>query len=439
MGKRYTYFRMPNGKPYRGTDDKHAPVHILAEIGKSATLNPNGQVSWPGVFMNTLQVALKPLLVVLDPGDVELNETDAWQIVWEAIVTLVKSAPGKPVEPNKLLHRADKSAAKYFQTPPTKYALVTSLSIIDLPSKSIRVQDCTISSLKRRGKRFQHPKALSMQLDCSPFSIHIKSSKYRLAKVLTEGRSKYDATEKALNSVNLLRGLWSLFATYGFWSIRFGSTTRKPLGVIHTGPIHTLHFLNGTSVDDNMFWYDPDFTEDQSIYQPTNGWKEIEKKRRLAMRRLVTLEYKNDLEDLLIRYAGALDQPNTNIAFLQMWSILEKMTNTIGANYDETIRRTLWPFKSEDRFLARNMLESLRYRRNQYVHSGKGDKESDQVTYMIKSFVDPHLLKLISNQFNVRSLEEYGEFLALPTDPDTIEERKQMLVQALRVLQKGSK
>ena len=439
MGKRYTYFRAPNGKPYRGTDDKHAPVHILAAIGESATLNPNGEVAWPGLLMNRLQVALKPLLVVLALGDVELNETDAWHIVWQAIVALIKSAPGKPVKPNELLHRADKSAAKYFNTPPTKYALLSSLSIIDLPSKSIRVQGCTISSLKKRDKRFPLPKALSWQLDSSVFSRHLKSSKYRLVKVSTEGRSIYDATERALNSLNLLRGLWSLFATYGFWSISFGSTTRKPLGVIHTGPFHTLHFLDGTSVDDNLFWYDPDFTEDQSIYQPADGWKDIEKKRRSAMRRLVTLEYKNDLEDLLIRYAGALDQPNTNIAFLQMWSILEKMTDTIGANYDETIKRTLWPFRSQDRLVARNMLESLRYRRNQYVHSGKGGQESDQVAYMIKSFVDPHLLKLIFNQFNVRSLEEYGEFLALPADATAVEKRKKMLVQALGVLRQQKK
>ena len=119
--------------------------------------------------------------------------------------------------------------------------------------------------------------------------------------------------------------------------------------------------------------------------------------------------------------------------------MLEKITDTIGAKYDETIERTLWPFTSQDRFVFRNMLESLRYRRNQYVHSGKGDQESDQVAYMIKSFVDPHLFILITNQLNVHSLEEYGMFLALPTDAAVLEERKQMLVRAQRVLQQREK
>jgi hypothetical protein len=183
-------------------------------------------------------------------------------------------------------------------------------------------------------------------------------------------------------------------------------------------------------------WYDPDFTEDQPIYKPANGWwVDIEKKRRLAMRCLAALEYKNDLIAILIRYVNALDQPNTDIAFLQMWSILEKITDTIGGKYDETIERTLWPFQGQDRFVSKNILESLRYRRNQYVHSGKADQECDQIAYMIKSFVDPHLFMLISNRLNVHSLEEYGNFLALPSNITILKERRQILTQALRVLQ----
>ena len=435
MGSRYAYFRMPNGKPYRGNDGKHAPVHVLSEIGKTATLNSKGEVSWSGFFVNTLLVALPPALVVLEPGDVELNETDAWHIIWKAIIALAKSAPGKPLNPVELLNKADEFAATFFRTPPEKYVLVSSLSVADLPAKSIKVRGCAISSLKERGKKFPLPNVLSWQSSGSAFYKHIKSSRYRIVKVYTGGRSKYDATESALNSLNLLRGLWSLFATYGSWSMRFGSTSRKPLGVIHTGPIHTLHFPNGKLVDDNLYWYDPDFIEDQPIFQHAEGWEQIEKNRRWAMKRLATVEYRQELENLLIRYAGALDQPNTDVAFLQMWSILEKITDTIGGNYDETIKRTIWPFSSKDRLIVKNMLESLRYRRNQYVHSGKAGQESDQVAYMIKSFVDPHLARLISNPLKVHSIEEYGELLALPKDTTTLEQRKGMLTQALKVIQ----
>lgn len=435
MSKRYTYYRIPNGNPYRGLDAKYAPVYVLAEIGKIATVNADSTVSWPGFSMPPLEMSLKASLVVLDPVGNELNETDSWRIIWQALVASIKSAPGKPVDPIELTTRVDKLAAEFFRQPLVKYVLISSLSIVDLPTKRIEVRGCEVSSLKTRGERFLLPRALTRPEDGSPFLKHINSSEYRLVMVTSVGRSKYEATDNALKSLSLLRGLWSLFATYGSWTIHGGSSPRrKPIGVIHTGPIHTLHLTNGALVDNDLYWYEPDFTEEQPIFQPSKGWEQIEKNRRWAMKRLSTLEYRQDLETLLIRYVDALDQSNPSIAFLKMWGILERVTDTIGGNYDETINRVVWTFHTESRPVTRNMLQSLRFRRNQYVHSGSSGGESDQVAYMIKYFVDPHLVRLISNPFKLKSIEEYGEFLSLPTDVATLEQRQRKLKQALRWL-----
>jgi hypothetical protein len=134
--------------------------------------------------------------------------------------------------------------------------------------------------------------------------------------------------------------------------------------------------------------------------------------------------------------AGAA-QPNPSVAFLQMWSILEKITDTVGTNYDDTIKRTIWIFTAGSRLIAKDLLESLRYRRNKYVHSGESGQQADQVAYMVKSFLDPHLVNLVSNPLKVRSLEEYGQFLALPTEIGTLQDRRRMMRIALRVLQIG--
>jgi len=48
--------------------------------------------------------------------------------------------------------------------------------------------------------------------------------------------------------------------------------------------------------------------------------------------------------------------------------------------------------------------------------------------------VDPHLVRLISNPFKLKTIEEYGEFLSLPTDVVTLEQRQRKLKQALRWL-----
>jgi hypothetical protein len=434
MVKRYVFFRVPtNGKPYRGGDGKNAPNNLLAEIGTKSAVNDEGQVCWPGFLLPKLEPALRAAIVVIGPDDRELNETDAWGIFWRAIAEMVKKAPGQPLRPDELLAEADRSAAAYFRKPEIPYVLVGSLSVETLPANTIRVGGCVVSPLAERGSRFPLPDVFSLRVSGGAFSEHLRSSRYHLVKVATKGRSMHAGTANALNALNLLRGFWSLFATFGSWSMTVGGTSRKPLGVIHTGPVHTLHTPDGQPVE-NLYWFDPDFTEDRPLFSGNGKWAKIEKNRRTAMKRLAAHEYRQEVEELLIRYAGALDQPNPDLAFLQMWSILEKITDTVGANYDETIRRTVWLYSEESRPIARDMLESLRYRRNQYVHTGTMANDGDQVAYLIKDFIDPHLLKLIVNPFKVRSLAEYGTFLAMPTDLATLEERRRKLVRAIRML-----
>ena len=192
-----------------------------------------------------------------------------------------------------------------------------------------------------------------------------------------------------------------------------GSMAVRPLGVIHAGPIHTLHHTDGSLVND-VFWYAPEFFEKRDLFSPSDGWAAIEKNRKRFMRKLASVPYRKELEDIIGRYVLALDQRNLDIAFLHLWSILEKVTGT-GAkpNYDETVRRSVsfW----QDALLAKEMLKAMRVHRNRLVHAARSTKEGDQVGYMIKSFVDPHLLRLLQNSYKVESLEEYGRYLGMPT------------------------
>jgi hypothetical protein len=435
--KRYTFYRAPTGKPYRGTDGKHAPVNLLADIGKTSKLNPEGSVQWQGFFIEPFRLALRSSFVIIGPDDEELNENDVGSIVWGALVDIVKRNPGRRVNPLEILAKADELAAAFFRKPFEKFVVVSSLSVANLPAKIITISGCSVTAMKTRGRKWPLPSFLRDQGDISPFASHVRSTSYRLVKVTTQGRSMHEAIEKGLNALNLLRGLWSLIVTRGSWAIRFGGRERKPIGVIHSGPIHTLHHPDGRLFNDELYWYDPDYTEDQRLFEPSDQWHNIEKQRNRTLRRMATFGYRRDLEDLLIRYAVALDQPNPSVAFLQMWSILEKITDTVGSNYDETIKRTIWLFSDEDQALVKDMLESLRYRRNKYVHSGASGQQADQAAYMIKSFVDPHLANLVHNPFKVRSLEEYGQFLSLPTDIATLKGRRQKLGLALSVLLKG--
>jgi hypothetical protein len=429
----YAYYRKPDGGLYDGTDGKHAPNHILSEIGKTSFLSADGEVAWHGLdVMLRFKVALRSAFVILGPDAVEVNENDSWDIVWKALVALIRNAPREPIASKELLERVNIAAAAFFREPPAQYVLVTSLSVGDFPARQIRVGACVVTPLKERGKRFPFPETLSAPSQKSAFASHIRETQYKTVRVSVLGRSIHDAADKALESVHLLRALWSLPATYGSWSLFRTEPVRKPLGVIHIGPIHTLHWPDGKPVNDGLYWYEPNYAGDQAIFPGDKRWVEIEKSRRWAMGRLRCLPYRSELKALLIRYVRALDEADMDVAFLQMWSILEKITGTIGAKYDETIKKAVWVLAKEERPLAGNILGLLRCRRNQYVHSGRvSQEEGEKTVYLIKSLVDLHLGLLLSNVVSAHNLAEYAEYLSLPAERDELLKRRRMLTKAI--------
>ncbi|KKK96548.1 hypothetical protein LCGC14_2661680, partial [marine sediment metagenome] len=146
------------------------------------------------------------------------------------------------------------------------------------------------------------------------------------------------------------------------------------------------------------------------------------------------LDYRRELQELLVRFANAMSQTDPNTTFLQLWCILERITDTIGGRYDETIKRVLWLYV--DRPDMKERLEHLRFRRNQYVHAAKSDSTMEQTVYSAKSFVEDHLLRLIRNDFGVASLNEYGKFLSLPTNVETLKKRREHLDRAIQIRDK---
>ena len=289
--------------------------------------------------------------------------------------------------------------------------LLTTLSLANLPRKKCKLGGGVVSGPRAR-TTYEVPRALVVRREVGEFPAEA-ASKYHRVTVATQGRSASEAVDKALDGVNLLRGLWTLFATFGAKTFHLGSSKDEPIGVIHVGPVHTLHRPDGSRAAD-VFWYEPDHTGERKLFVPKKGWGEIDGHRRWALGRMSRLRFGDELQQLIRRYARALDHANLDVAFLQMWSILEKITDTIGAKYDETIERTAWVY--DDRDAAKELLHHLRILRNQYVHAAVSGEQRDQAVYMIKSFVDPHLLRLIRNDFRVESIKEYGSFLSGPTD-----------------------
>lgn len=437
MNKQYVFWRHSStGVPDRKGEAGFDPTILLAELGRCSKVGPDAKVSfsWKIPDFHRIGTALRSALAIVSPNGEELNENDLSIIIWSAQKSAAKrEGSGKAISPDVFLEEANRAAFLHFSKPEKEYVLVGTLSIDTFPCKKIAVQGCHVFPIANRSK-FQQPKELRTILNFEPAWTHLQRTKYKRVGVITKGRTASEAAARAVQSLNLLRGIWSLIATYGSWSIAFGGSPKpRPIGILHAGPIYTLHERNG-NVLKNIYWYERTWRGDSRPFKPSIGWPQLEKQRRRMMRRISRLPYGKTFGQLVVRYVNALDQTDHDVAFLQMWGILERVTNTIGLRYEKTIERAVWPLRN--RALEKSLLNCMRLRRNRYVHGGVTEEEPDQAVYAVKSIVDRHLFRLLENDFDAQSIEEYAEHLTLPTEPKALFRRKKMVAKAVRLLPK---
>lgn len=410
----HAYWRRPDGRAHREDNEKYAPSSLLAAFGKNATVRGQ-QISWTWQGHRENEIAIGSSVIILDPDGRELNEDDSVGIVHNSLNEVIRGmGGGKPVLPKRLLSCINKNTAEFFRTPKTKRTLVTSLSIDDLPSEFIEIEEFRITRCSRR----THPYPDAVLENQSFVSTHVEGTRYCCVAVETNVGTISQAFDTAISAINLLRGVWNLLATYksANWSLSI-FPQRTWIGKVHTGPIHTLHKHDG-SLETELYWLEPDYLEDAALFKPRDGWERVEAGRNNLCKLIAKSPFKQDLIVLLTRYATALDQGNLDVSFLMLWSLLERITDTVGANYDLTIERAISMYS--DRSSCKQLLNQMRNRRNQFVHSARSTTDRDQFCYTLKSFVDGHLVELIYNNFNVNSIAEYGQFLSLPHNADRL-------------------
>lgn len=428
--KRYVFWRGPDGRPHRADTNKFAPTALLRELGENAEVGNNGEIQYRGFSPHVHEAAISWLTVVIQPNGEELAEEDTSRIIHSAILKVLRAKGGRvALKSEDVLKEADRLAANHFRLPSLDFVLSTSLSVRKLPIAKIIINGCVIRPASGRSKHGNRLFAMDKLNHVAFLRSHVESSQYQWVSVKATGRCIHEASNSALNAINLVRGLWTLFATFGQMTMHLGVRRQIPLGIIHVGPIHLLR-TSQEELKEDAFWYDPEFVEDQKLFAPIDGWERVDGGRQWALRKMRYLKYRLEVERLIIRYVQALDETNRDVAFINLWSILEKLTGTIGANYDETVRRAVRPYA--DRASKKEKLLALRLRRNLLIHAAKGKEDRDQIVYMIKSYLEPHLIALIRNDFDVTSLDEYADCLSLPLEEHTLRLKRNQFNRMLR-------
>lgn len=403
-------------------------VSVLVKKLEAAKKSSRGVTTFEDVMFGDAVAVLHSSLKSAE-GVPQLEQT---RILYGAIFTV--GAAGE-ITASKLLAEIRKREASYLRSPEQNFIVATSMSIKHFDElRNAQVQGCRITFGRRLPRRFHEEQERAIRGQFRLLAKEIMQTGFDLnahtaVRVAVRRKTSNEAALAATNVLTLLRGIWNYHL-----NLRRGQTfpppiPRKPVNEILLGPAHTVHESSGTLKEDTV-WFETSFQRPVKPYRMEDDWptiKDFELKIRELLKRAY---YREDLEEAFRRYAIALDVADWNASFLQLWSLLEYLTDS-GAHYDTTIKRILFVCPNSERVLHREILKHLRTYRNATVHSAEQIDDLLTFVYQTKRYVEWLLWFHLGMSSRFQSLGEAGSYLHLPPDPDVLRQRRRLLKKAL--------
>ena len=393
--------------------ENYNPKPFIERLNKNRRINENGHVEFRGFDSSIVPARLDGMLEL----SAKIPEDEKYSIVKEA----VWSAAKKKITKENLLKELCRIESEYLKAPNKKYVLLTSLSIGRSRHKLKNVQENRCRITFGRCLPLKFAKARKKAIDDFPFlskGINFPLG-YLLVRVSVSDKTLEGGAAKALDSLNLIRGLLNLAR-----NLRYGHTVsfsgkRKPINKILLGPLHTLHKPSGELAVEGV-WHNGLSQETPRPYNPSLGGEFVEvlEFAKNIREYLKKSRYRDCLVEAIVRYNSALDKDNWETSYIELWGVLEYLTNTLNDSYKTTIRRVSFIYEDQDG--AKQTLSLLRDFRNKLVHRGTSTKTIEVFIFDLKQYVEQLLLFLIYNKFRFKNLEVAASFLDQSRDIDTI-------------------
>lgn len=342
---------------------------------------------------------------------------------------VIRSTLPRPITAKTLLTACSTLESEYLATPVKPYRLLTEISLwwtLDVPKAKIDDVSITFKPTLARAYSLRAKLARDSLMTLG----HELPSNYMRVSAQLHARSPFEAAERGLEALDLLRASWNLALNRGK-SWRYTTGRPSPVNDIRLSPLHTVHESSGVLATDT-FWYDPGYRKPATPFNDKSVFPQLIDFSKYLRKRLTVSPYRDDLRTALIRYVRALDSADLTDTFLRLWGLLEYLTNSTHDPYKVAIRRAAFMFEDRERALL--VLSNLTSFRNRYVHAGSDPQEVESLVFQLKRYIDALLLFHLGNPFGFASREDASLFMDLPPDPTKLKHRVRRLRQALHFI-----
>jgi len=393
---------------------------LASELAKILILK-DGKIHFSSMFFEDLFTVLQTSISLSD----KIPEVEKRGIIIKGVLNCGKKAK---ITKENLMKYIKMEENNFLDLPIKNYKLVTSLSL---------QHSNDLGSIRLANNYILFKDSASIKYDQSIVEKKVElekgkkvSKNFTKVIITTQGRTNREAVNYALNNLEFVRGIWNFLLNRLIdRQISSRSYENKPINQILLGPIHTLHYPDGKLLTDN-YWYEPFFQEDTKLTNISKNLAYIKRNEKYIRSRIKKLAYFEEIKLIFAKYNNALDYPDHNYSLLSLWSLLESLTGTHKMNNDKTIARTLFIY-GKDYEIMKQILEHLRFIRNQLVHQSQRDDRARYLVFQLKKFVEDLISFHINNKFKLNTMNEIGQFLDMSRDTRELQNKLKLVSIAL--------
>lgn len=399
------------------------PEIIIEKLKGVSSINDDGNISYSGFeYFEYI-----PILFTMIDFSLKFTSEQNEELLKEAVSKSIKM---KNITKDNLMSNLNELSKEKIAKKELEFHLLTSLSIdYNLVDKSIKIGKSNFIFQKDNFS----DKFITREILCSNQKNKLPSEhtprSYTKVIITTKDKSEYSAAKQCLDDLDLLRSIWSLFANKESEYSIIGGIHREPINRVRLGGVHTLHQYNG-EIFESAIWYEPNFSLTKIFSKDEEYRQNFINNTEWAIEQLKKCKYSRKLENALLRYIRAFDEPDSNVALLYMWGALESITAYEENSKSNLPKRCSYLFKDYE--YHRQVLEHLREYRNQSVHSGDTHNNAKIYCYQLQFYFRKIMFFHLHNIDDFDSLEKANSFLDLPTDVKNLQEKYTLLDKAIK-------
>jgi hypothetical protein len=293
--------------------------------------------------------------------------------------------------------------------------------------------DCTlIWQPSKHTKRYRRAVSVRKGLSDLRNAHNVSDTHDNLTDIIIDVRAgtPQEAYEKAIDSLDRFRAIINLLANGGRGLNPFASFSgpRHAVNRFRRGPYQTVHNADG-SLAAEMIWYEPRWFHAAKTIKFGGPEAKSRENIRKWWRRAKSGPLAEHLGKGLLRYCHALDNHDTDATLLRLWGVLELVTGTTNAKYDQTVARITRMFSDSDE--ARLVANHIRIQRNETVHaaSSPDNRLIDAIIFQAETLSRRALKFCLFEGRRFKDTQEMYNFLDYSIDLTALDRHRKLMAE----------